>query len=77
MDIKYAVMPEGGALNYLKLDPIALAVWGLLELDWMKHKLESRLPGEISATSDMQMTPSSWQNLRSTKEPFDESERQE
>ena len=24
-------------------------------LDWMKHKLESRLPGEISKTSDMQM----------------------
>ena len=24
----------------------------------MKHKLESRLPGEISITSDMQMTPS-------------------
>ena len=26
-------------------------------LGWMKHKLESRLPGEISITSDMQMTP--------------------
>ena len=26
-------------------------------LDWMKHKLESRFPGEISITSDMQMTP--------------------
>ena len=26
-------------------------------LDWMKHKLESRLPGEISITSDVQMTP--------------------
>ena len=25
--------------------------------DWMKHKLESRFPGEISITSDMQMTP--------------------
>ena len=24
---------------------------------WMKHKVESRLPGEISVTSDMQMTP--------------------
>ena len=24
---------------------------------WMKHKLESRFPGEISITSDMQMTP--------------------
>ena len=30
-------------------------------LDWMKHKLESRLPGGISVTSDMQMTPSLWQ----------------
>ena len=27
---------------------------------WMKHKLESRLPGEISITSNMQMTPPSW-----------------
>ena len=26
-------------------------------LGWMKHKLESRLPGEISITSDRQMTP--------------------
>ena len=28
---------------------------------WTKHKLESRLLGEISITSDMQMTPSLWQ----------------
>ena len=27
---------------------------------WMKHKLESRLPGEISIISDMQMTPPFW-----------------
>ena len=26
-------------------------------LGWKKHKLESRLPEEISITSDMQMTP--------------------
>ena len=26
-------------------------------LGWMKHKLESRLRGEISITTDMQMTP--------------------
>ena len=26
-------------------------------LGWKKHKLESKLPGEISVTSDMQMTP--------------------
>ena len=29
--------------------------------DWMKHKLESRLRGEASITSDMQMTPHLWQ----------------
>ena len=28
---------------------------------WMKHKLESRFPGEISITSDMKMTPPLWQ----------------
>ena len=41
---------------------------------WMKHKLESRLPGDISITSDMQMTPSLWQKARRTKEPLHESE---
>ena len=30
-------------------------------LGWMKHKLESRLLGEMSITSDMQMTPPLWQ----------------
>ena len=29
-----------------------------------KHKLESRLPGEISITSDMQMTPPLWQKVK-------------
>ena len=33
-------------------------------LDWMKHKLESSLPGEISITSDMQMTLPLWQKLK-------------
>ena len=28
------------------------------------HKLESRLPGEISITSGMQMTPPLWQKLK-------------
>ena len=31
---------------------------------WMKHKLESRLPGEKSITSDTQMTPSLWQKAK-------------
>ena len=35
-----------------------------LESVLKKHKLESRLPGEISITSDMQMTPSLWQKVK-------------
>ena len=31
---------------------------------WMKHQLESRLLGEISITSDMQMTPPLWQKSK-------------
>ena len=31
---------------------------------WMKNKLESRLKGEISITSDMQMTPPLWQKVK-------------
>ena len=31
---------------------------------WMKHKLESRLLGEISITSDMQMIPPLWQKAK-------------
>ena len=33
-------------------------------LGWMKHKLESRLPGEISITSNMQMMPPLWQKVK-------------
>ena len=33
-------------------------------LGWVKHKLESRLPGEISITSDMQMIPPLWQKAK-------------
>ena len=42
-------------------------------LGWMKHKLESRLLGEISITSDTQMAPPLWQKGRGTKKPLDES----
>ena len=51
------------------------ASWEILY--WMKHKLESRLPEEISITSDMQMTPPYGRKWRRTKEPLDESERGE
>ena len=33
-------------------------------LGWTKHKLESRLLGEISIISDMQMTPPLWQKVK-------------
>ena len=42
-------------------------------LGWMKHKLESRLLGEISITSNMQMTPPLWQKAKNTKGLLDES----
>ena len=31
---------------------------------WMKHKVESRLPGEISMTSDTQTTPPLWHKVK-------------
>jgi len=37
---------------------------GLKQKDWKKHKLESRLLGEISITSDMQITPPLWQKVK-------------
>ena len=46
-------------------------------LGWMKHKLESRLQGEISITSDTQMTPPYGRKQKGTKEPLDEGERGE
>ena len=33
-------------------------------LGWRKHKLESRLPGEISITADAQMTSTLWQKAK-------------
>ena len=36
-------------------------------LGWMKHKLESRMLGEIPITSDMQMTPPLWQKAKNCR----------
>ena len=33
-------------------------------MGWTKHKLESRLPGEISITSDRKMTQPLWQKVK-------------
>ena len=43
----------------------------------VKHKLELRFQGEISVTSDMQITPPYGWKRRGTKEPLDENERGE
>ena len=32
--------------------------------DWMRHKIESRLPGEISITSDVQIISHLWQKVK-------------
>ena len=48
---------------YLLLFPLFPHLSGEI-MGWIKHKLESRLPGEISITSDMQMTPLLWQKAK-------------
>ena len=54
------------------------AEYTMQNASWMKHKLESRLLREISITSNTQMTPPLGQKeRRTTKEPLDESEREE
>ena len=46
-------------------------------LGWMKHKLESRLPGEIWITSDRRWHHTYGKKWRRAKEPLDKSERGE
>ena len=43
---------------------------------WKKHKRESRLPGEISITSDMQITLPFWQKVKRNWNPLNEGERE-
>ena len=45
-------------------DDMILYIENPKDTTWKKHKLESRLPGEISITSDMQMTPPLWQKVK-------------
>ena len=56
-------------LTYIQSTPCEM-------LGSVTHKLDSRLPQEISITSDMQMTQFDGRKLR-TKKPLDESERGE
>ena len=46
-------------------------------LGWMKHKLESKFPGEISITSDTRWHHPYGRKQRGIKEPLDKSEREE
>ena len=50
-----------GELQGYKLLP---CLYILYAVNWMKHKMESRLLGEILITSDMQMTPPLWQKVK-------------
>ena len=52
-----AVYCHPGYLNYTQSTSYEM-------LGWMTYKLESRLPGEISTTSDIQMTPPLWQKTK-------------
>ena len=58
---------QGCILSLAYLTYMQSTSWEML--GWKKHKLESRLPGEISISSDMQMTPPLWQ-----KEPLERGE---
>ena len=42
------------------------AEYSIRNAGWVRHKMESRLSGEISITSDMQMTPPLWQKVKRT-----------
>ena len=67
----------------------AVVSWSHKELDttelntsckmegWMKHKLESRLLGEISISSNMKMSPPLWHKVRGIKEPLDKGKKRE
>ena len=46
------------------LSPYLFNLYAEYLIGWMKHKLESRLPGEVSVTSDMQMTQPLWHKVK-------------
>ena len=66
---------QGCILSPCLFNLYASTSWEML--DWKKHKLESRLPEEMSITSDMKMTPPYGRKWRGTKTALDESERGE
>ena len=68
LDMEQKMVPkrERSSQGYI-LSPCLLNLYSCTSckmLDWMKHKLESRLPGEVSITTDMQMTPPLWEKAK-------------
>ena len=55
-------VPQGCILSPCLINLYAEYI--MRSLGWMKHNLDSRLPGEISITSDMQMTSPLWQKVK-------------
>ena len=55
-------VPQGSILSPCLFDFYAKYI--MKTLGWMKHKLETSLLGEITITSDMQMTPPLWQKVK-------------
>ena len=65
MKVKEKSERVGLKLNIQKTKIMASGPFTSCEMsDWMKYKLKSRLQGEISITSDIQMTPSLWQKVK-------------
>ena len=54
---------KGVCQGYI-LSPCLFNLYAEYILGWMNHKSESRLPREISVTSNMQMTPPKWQKVK-------------
>ena len=63
IDVTAYPAPGCGSVNARDLAFKCLVLY-CISRGWKKHKLESRLPGEISITSDMKMTPPLWQKVK-------------
>ena len=70
-DQEATVRTGDGTMDWLKIGEgvhqgcvLSPCLFNLYAEYWLKHKLQSRLPGEISITSDILMTPSLWQKAK-------------
>ena len=63
-NVQYTIYSQGCILSPFLFNLYAEYIMRNSGLGWRKHKLESRLLGEMSITSDMQMTPPLWQKVK-------------